>query len=236
MTVVPLAPPTPAGRRSRSTASRSASREGATILDACRGEGVDTPTLCFARQPDAGQRVPGVRGRGRGLARAGAGCSRKAEAGMEVQTDTERVRHSRKLVLEFLASCRRRSRAPTSQRWLTDYGADPSASAPRASRRRRASATRATPGHHHEPDGAAAETVAPAGEGRQRALRARLRELHPLLQVRRGVRHRRAEHVRDRRRRPRVRRADLDRVRRRRCRTPRASTAATASACARPAR
>ena len=31
-------------------------------------------------------------------------CARKAEDGMVVQTDTERVRHSRKMVLEFLGS------------------------------------------------------------------------------------------------------------------------------------
>ena len=54
-----------------------------------------------------------------------------------------------------------------------------------------------------------------AGEGRQRALRARLREVHPLLQVRRGLRRRRPEHVRHRRRGPRLRRPHLHRVRRR---------------------
>ncbi len=54
-----------------------------------------------------------------------------------------------------------------------------------------------------------------AGKDRQRALRPRLREMHPLLQVRRSVRHRRAEHVRDCRRRPRFRRAHLHRIRRR---------------------
>ena len=31
-------------------------------------------------------------------------CSRQAEPGMKIQTDSERVRHSRKLVLELLAS------------------------------------------------------------------------------------------------------------------------------------
>jgi TRAP transporter TAXI family solute receptor len=34
----------------------------------------------------------------------GPACSRKAEAGMDVQTDSERVRTSRKVVLEFLGS------------------------------------------------------------------------------------------------------------------------------------
>ncbi|CAA9347362.1 MAG: NADH-ubiquinone oxidoreductase chain G2; Formate dehydrogenase putative subunit, partial [uncultured Gemmatimonadaceae bacterium] len=48
-----------------------------------------------------------------------------------------------------------------------------------------------------------------AGEGGQRAVRARLRQVHPLLQVRGGVRLRLAEHLRDRRGRPRLRRAHL---------------------------
>ena len=52
-----------------------------------------------------------------------------------------------------------------------------------------------------------------AGQGRQRALRPRLLEVHPLLQVRRRVRRAVPEHVRDPRRRPRLRRAHLDRVR-----------------------
>ena len=46
----------------------------------------------------------------------------------------------------------------------------------------------------------------PAGEDRQRPLRPRLLEVRALLQVRRGLRHGRAAHLRDRRRRPRLRR------------------------------
>ncbi len=54
----------------------------------------------------------------------------------------------------------------------------------------------------------------PARQGRQRAVRPRLRQVHSVLQVRRGLRYRLPEHVRDRRRRPWVRCAHLDRVRR----------------------
>src|SRR5438876_163613 len=52
-----------------------------------------------------------------------------------------------------------------------------------------------------------------ARQGRQRALCTRLLAMHPLLQVRGGVRRRCAEHLRDRRRRSRLRRPHLDRVR-----------------------
>src|SRR6266540_5392008 len=78
--------------------------EGSTILDACRAEGVDTPTMCYAGNltPINACRVCVVEVEGsRVLVPA---CSRRAEPGMVVQTDSERVRLSRKLVLELLAS------------------------------------------------------------------------------------------------------------------------------------
>ena len=77
---------------------------GSTILDACRAEGIDTPTLCYAENltPVNVCRVCVVEVAGsRVLAPA---CSRKVEPGMDVQTDSERVRHSRKVVLELLGS------------------------------------------------------------------------------------------------------------------------------------
>src|SRR5512141_2476759 len=78
--------------------------EGATVLDACRAEGVDTPTMCYADNltPVNACRVCVVEVEGsRALVPA---CARPAEAGMKVTTDSERVRHSRKLVIELLAS------------------------------------------------------------------------------------------------------------------------------------
>ncbi|MEY2554147.1 MAG: hypothetical protein QOC57_2007, partial [Ilumatobacteraceae bacterium] len=51
-------------------------------------------------------------------------CSRKAEAGMVVHTDTERVRTSRRMVLEFLGSTTDLSAAPNVDRWNADYGVD----------------------------------------------------------------------------------------------------------------
>jgi predicted molibdopterin-dependent oxidoreductase YjgC len=45
---------------------------------------------------------------------------------MAVRTDSERVRHSRKMVLEFLGSSVDLSTAPDAQRYTERYGADPS--------------------------------------------------------------------------------------------------------------
>jgi len=101
-------------------------REGATILDACKTAEVDTPTLCFATNltPVNACRVCVVEVEGaRVLAPA---CARKAEPGMKVKTDTERVRHSRKLVLEFLGSSVDLSTASkTTHDWIAKYEADP---------------------------------------------------------------------------------------------------------------
>jgi len=53
-------------------------------------------------------------------------CSRKVEAGMKIATDSERVRHSRRLVLELLASSVDMSLcSPQVHGWLARYGATP---------------------------------------------------------------------------------------------------------------
>jgi predicted molibdopterin-dependent oxidoreductase YjgC len=52
-------------------------------------------------------------------------CSRKVEPGMVIQTDSERVRLSRRLVLEFLASSVDTSTAPAMRGYLERYGARP---------------------------------------------------------------------------------------------------------------
>jgi predicted molibdopterin-dependent oxidoreductase YjgC len=99
--------------------------EGATILDACERAGVETPTLCFLQSltPVNACRVCVVELQGsRVLVPA---CARRVEPGMTVLTDTERVRHSRKMVLEFLASAVDLSTAPDAQRYSERYGADP---------------------------------------------------------------------------------------------------------------
>ena len=100
--------------------------EGSTILDACRAEGIETPTLCFLENltPVNVCRVCVVELEGaRVLAPA---CSRKVEAGMKVHTDSERVRTSRRLVLELLGSSVDLSTAPEVAGYMARYGADPS--------------------------------------------------------------------------------------------------------------
>jgi predicted molibdopterin-dependent oxidoreductase YjgC len=99
--------------------------EGATILDAARSIGIETPTLCYLESltPVNVCRVCVVELQGsRTLVPA---CSRKAEAGMVIQTDSERVRLSRRLVLEFLASSVDVSTAPSFQAYMERYGANP---------------------------------------------------------------------------------------------------------------
>jgi len=99
--------------------------DGSTILDACNLAGVETPTLCFLESltPVNACRVCVVELQGsRVLVPA---CARRAESGMAVQTDTPRVRTSRKMVLEFLASSVDLSTAPDAQRYCERYRADP---------------------------------------------------------------------------------------------------------------
>src|SRR6266568_2188418 len=101
--------------------------EGSTILDACRRLGVDTPTLCQLDNltPVNVCRVCVVELEGaRVLVPA---CSRKVEAGMQVLTNSERVKHSRRLVLELLASSVDMSLCSAQvQGWMARYGAVPS--------------------------------------------------------------------------------------------------------------
>ncbi|HYK52130.1 MAG TPA: 2Fe-2S iron-sulfur cluster-binding protein [Candidatus Eremiobacteraceae bacterium] len=99
--------------------------EGATLLDACNKAAVDTPTLCYLENltPVNVCRVCVVELEGsRTLVPA---CSRKCENGMKVKTDSERVRLSRKMVLEFLASSVDVSLADDLQTQMKRYGANP---------------------------------------------------------------------------------------------------------------
>jgi predicted molibdopterin-dependent oxidoreductase YjgC len=133
--------------------------QGSTILDACRAQGIDTPTLCYLENltPVNVCRVCVVELTGsRVLVPA---CSRRVEPGMEIQTDSERVRHSRKIVMEFLASSVDLSTAPAAQAYVERYGADPSRYGPPAEAAGPGERDDRAPGHHHAPSGEVAETV-----------------------------------------------------------------------------
>ncbi len=131
--------------------------EGTTLLQACRGQGTEIPTLCYGETltPKNACRVCMVEVVGsRTLVPS---CSRRVEAGMVVRTDSERATHSRKMVLEFLGSSVDLSTAPNVARWNEEYGVDTD---------RYGAPTPATtdrddrfPGHHHTPDGLTADNV-----------------------------------------------------------------------------
>src|SRR5262249_45704842 len=84
-------------------------------------------------------------------------CSRKAEDGMKVRTDSERVRHSRRLVLELLASSVDLSTTPVAPGYLERYRADPARYGPPAAPDAARDAART--GHHDTPDGPTAARV-----------------------------------------------------------------------------
>jgi predicted molibdopterin-dependent oxidoreductase YjgC len=135
--------------------------EGATLLEACRGHGIDTPTLCYLENltPVNVCRVCVVEVEGsRTLVPA---CSRKAEPGMKVHTGSERVRTSRRMVLEFLASSADVSLASADvQRWIAEYGVDPSRYGPPAADQPAGTRDAARPGEHGaDPSGTEAATV-----------------------------------------------------------------------------
>jgi predicted molibdopterin-dependent oxidoreductase YjgC len=139
---------------------------GSTILEACRAQGIDTPTLCYLENltPVNVCRVCVVEVAGsRVLVPA---CSRRVEPGMDVQTDSERVRTSRRMVLEFLGSSVDIGLAGTSTpdgsiaAYMERYGADPSRYGPAAAPLPADERDGRTAGHHHAPHGVAAETVA----------------------------------------------------------------------------
>ena len=166
---VPKAPEAPAAPAVELTIDGAAVSvpAGSTILQACRDVGVDTPTLCYLENltPVNVCRVCVVEVAGsRTLVPA---CSRKAEPGMVVQTDSERVRLSRRMVIEFLGSSvdvgLAGPREPDGDlaRYAARYGADPARygepARPAAANERDAH----EPGHHHAPAGTAvAATVA----------------------------------------------------------------------------
>jgi NADP-reducing hydrogenase subunit HndD len=167
-TRIPAAPPveTPAPVTVSIDGHEVAIPAGSTILEACRAQGLDIPTLCYLENlsPVNVCRVCVVEVTGsRVLVPA---CSRPVEAGMEIQTESERVRHSRKTVIEFLGSSVDTSLAGPRQpdgtlaayakRYDADFGrfGPPTPPVEAGARDGRA------PGHHHEPTGAGASHAA----------------------------------------------------------------------------
>jgi predicted molibdopterin-dependent oxidoreductase YjgC len=159
---LPILPPSPPAGTVEITidGQRVSVPEGATLLEAARTMGIDTPTLCFLETltPVNVCRICVVEVEGSRMLVPS--CSRKVERGMVVKTDSERVRLSRRLVLELLASSVDISTAPQIQEYMQRYDARPErfgqAAAPAAEGQR----DTARPGHHHAPATNRAATVA----------------------------------------------------------------------------
>ncbi|MEP6641911.1 MAG: 2Fe-2S iron-sulfur cluster-binding protein, partial [Gaiellales bacterium] len=135
-------------------------REGETILQVCRRQGLEIPTLCYGETltPVNACRVCMVEVEGSRVLVPS--CARKAEDGMVVRTASERVRHSRKMVLEFLGSSVDLSTTPDVDRWMGEYDARPDRYGPPAEPADAGVRDHARPGHHHAGDGQTAATVA----------------------------------------------------------------------------
>lgn len=138
--------------------------EGSTILDALHTAGTpgqaDTPTLCWAPNMDPinACRVCVVEVEGsRALVPS---CARRCEDGMEVRTGTEKVRHSRRMVLELLASSVDMGQAGDDvRRWMTEYGVEAGRYGPPAPPSAAGERGRRHASHHAVPDGSVAANV-----------------------------------------------------------------------------
>ena len=168
--LVQLQRPTHATDRTRRTSVRTVNltidgqavsvREGTTIYGACQQMGLEIPTLCFLEtlHPVNACRVCVVELEGARVLVPS--CSRAVEEGMVVKTDTPRVKHSRKLVLELLASSVDLSTTPNVPEWINEYAAMPERFGPPAPPAPAGTRDAAIPGHHEPPDPGFAATVA----------------------------------------------------------------------------
>ena len=132
--------------------------QGTTILGAAASVGITIPTLCYLEtlRPVNVCRLCVVEVEGARVLVPG--CARAVEAGMVVHTRSPRVVHSRRLVLELLASSVDLSTAPGMAELLAEYECAPERYGPSAP----PSAARdfAIAGHHEAPAVEYAATVA----------------------------------------------------------------------------
>jgi heterodisulfide reductase subunit A-like polyferredoxin/ferredoxin len=104
--------------------------EGATVLEACRAEGIEVPTLCYVPflEPYGACRMCTVKISDNGSSRLAASCTLPAAEGMKIITDDDEVREARKVILELLLA-----RAPDAeilQEMAKEYGIEKSRFAP----------------------------------------------------------------------------------------------------------
>jgi predicted molibdopterin-dependent oxidoreductase YjgC len=134
--------------------------DGTTILGAARTLGIEIPTLCYLEtlRPVNVCRLCMVEVDGARVLVPS--CSRPVEQGMVVRTLSERVRHTRKMVLEFLASSVDLSTTPGMKALLSEYDCRPERFGPPAPSAAPGVRDSAMAGHHTPPDPAFAATVA----------------------------------------------------------------------------
>ncbi|MEO8462516.1 MAG: 2Fe-2S iron-sulfur cluster-binding protein [Chloroflexota bacterium] len=164
---MPAAPPAPRPAEVELTIDGQAvtARQGDTILTACRSQGIDVPTLCYGEtlEPAGVCRLCVVDTGGRALAPS---CSQKVSPGMDVKTDNDRVRHSRKLVLELLGSSVDVDLAGPSlpdgsiAGYMARYDADPGRFGPPSPPSAAGERDAREAGHHHAATGSEAAHVA----------------------------------------------------------------------------
>lgn len=134
--------------------------EGTTILAACAKVGIETPTLCFLEtlRPVNVCRICVVEVKGSRVLVPS--CSRAVEPNMEVLTNSKRVRHSRKLVLELLGSSVDLSETAQVAEWMVEYDAKPERYGPKAPASPAGARDALVAGHHAPPVNGYAATVA----------------------------------------------------------------------------
>lgn len=98
---------------------------GTTVLKAAEQIGIHIPTICYHDYCTANALCRLCVVEMEGSRTLLASCVAKVSEGMEIKTNTERVRRSRKLILEMLASAVDVSEAPDIQAYLQEYGAEP---------------------------------------------------------------------------------------------------------------
>ncbi len=98
--------------------------DGATLREAALQAGVHTPTLCHHEHMHCGSNCRACVVELEGARTLVPSCSRTVTEGMQIRTDSERVRLSRRMVLELLLSEVDLSAAAELQAYASYYGAD----------------------------------------------------------------------------------------------------------------
>ncbi len=134
--------------------------EGTTILGACKTIGIEIPTLCYldTLRPVNVCRVCMVEVEGARVLVPS--CSRAVEPGMIVRTGNDRVKHTRKIVLELLASSVDLSTTEGMSELLDEYDCKPERYGPAAPAALAGERDAAVCGHHAPPNPDFAATVA----------------------------------------------------------------------------